>query len=980
MRRTRRRAGTPLLGTAVVTVWMLVGFAAPSGAQGVGSIAGTVTDATGAVLPGVSVTLSAPEGTVGAKQETVTDARGAYQFLRLVPGAYTVHAELSGFRPAEQPMIAVNADNTSRADLRLEIGTLQEGVTVTGGAPLLDTKTAFKQTVLGRQELEALPNRTDVWSMAKIVPGIVFGNLDVGGSERFFQALPAARGSNSENKMMIDGMDISSMNVRGTTAMMYPDPFAFEQASIQLGAPTAEYSAGGVTYNMITRSGTNQFHGGATFNGTTPGLAESRNYSPDLYAQLIASIPAKVKAANPNIQPNADIRRMTDAAAWLGGPIVRDKLWFAATWRDQRLNQYTVGNYDADGSQVLDNNAIWTTSGKVSWQMSKTVQLSYFNNVQYKLQGHRSPGSGFFDSHATTYNYKYPTVNQAKFTSVLAPNVAMDVTYSRLRASDFFNPQPGVAGGDIPTFDSTTQVSGVAQPSYNVNDHHRDAVRASLSWVTGRHDIKVGGEVSHSSVATTVWSTSAMRANFSSGTPVSVNTYIVAITQETNGTAGALDPAYQYVENVRDAFIQDKWTPHRKLTFNVGLRYERQASYQPATCYPQNQFFTESRCFDQVVAPSFNNFAPRFNVVWDVTGDGTTALKFTANRYLQPIASSIVSRLNPLAGGTNAGQATVVSDTRQWLPQSRCGTAGVVGCDRNGDLLPQIDELGPAPGYVFLGVNASYDSDVKREISNEYTVEFQRQLPMGMVFSALYARKETRDNIGNINTAAPPSSWIGPITVTEVTSGRTVQVWNRGTTASAFFNYNSSDLDLNYNGLDVTLNKRMSNRWSLIAGGSFGRARVKTRGGNRNDPNISQSPFDAGLPSSDAPWSYRMSGVYLFPYDIAFSSTLEHQVGAPETTTVLVTNQTVSLAQGSQSVVVAPIGDVRLPNIFELDLNVRKAFHIGHGRSITPRFEVFNATNNATVNGWISQLGPTYHRPSSIQRGRLIKFELGFDF
>jgi hypothetical protein len=975
-----RRLIVTLVRTAVVAFWFVASFASTAGAQGVGAIAGTVTDATGAVLPGAAVTLSAPEGTVGARQEAVTDDRGAYQFTRLVPGAYTVHAELGGFRPAEQQMILVVADNIARADVRLDIGSLQEGVTVTGGAPLLDTKTAFRQTVIGRQELEALPNRTDIWSMSKIVPGLVFGNLDVGGSERFFQAIPAARGTSQENKLMIDGMDISSMNVRGTTAMMYPDPLAFEQAGVQLGSPTAEYSAGGVTYNMITRSGTNQLHGGATFNATTPALARSRNYSPELYAQLLSSIPAKVRAANPNLEPNADIRRMIDGGAWLAGPIVRDKLWFAATWRDQRLNQYTIGNYDADGSQVLDNNAIWTTSGKLSWQISKNAQLSYFNNVQYKLQGHRSPGAGFFDSHASTYNYKYPTVNQAKYTSVLGPNRALDVIYSRLRASDFFNPQPGVAAGAIPTFDSTTQVSAVAQPSYNINDHHRDAVRASLSWVAGRHDIRFGGEVSHSSVATTLWSTSAMRANFATGSPVSVNTYVVAITGEADGTAGAIDPAYQYVEDIRDAFIQDKWSPLQRLTLNLGLRYERQASRQPQTCLPQNQFFSTTRCFDEVPAPSFNNFAPRFNLVWDIAGDGLTAVKFTANRYLQPIASSIVSRLNPLAGGTNAGQATVVSDTRQWLPQARCGQAGVTGCDLNGDLLPQLNELGTAPGYVFQGVNASYVPDIKREISNEYTVEFQRQLPMGMVVSAVYARKETRDNIGNINTAAPPSSWIGPLTVTEVQSGRTVQVWNRGTIASAFLNYNSPDLDLTYNGFDVSLNKRMSNRWSMTGGGSFGRARLRTRGGNRNDPNITESAFDAGLPNSDAPWSYRISGVYMFPYDISFSGTLQHQVGAPETTTVLVTNQTVSLSQGTQSVLVAPIGDVRLPNIFELDLNVRKAFRIGRGRSITPRFEVFNATNNATVNGWIQQLGPTYHTPNNIQRGRLIKFEVGVDF
>ena len=444
---------------------------------------------------------------------------------------------------------------------------------MTGTAPLLDTQTAFKQTVIGREELEALPNRTDVWSMARIVPGIVMGNIDVGGSERFFQGIPAARGTTAENKTLIDGMDISSMNARGTTAMMYPDPFAFEQASIQLGAPSAEYSAGGVTYNMVTRSGTNQFHGGAVFNGTTPALAKSQNYSPELYAQLLSTIPPKVRAANPDLQPNADIRKMIDTGAWLGGPIVRDKLWFAGTWRDQRLDQYTIGNYNADGTQVLDNNAIWTTSAKVSWQIDRNAQLSYFNNLQYKLQGHRSPGAGFFDSNASIYNYKYPNVNQAKFTTVLRSTMALDVTYNRLRADDYFNPQPGVTGGAIATNDSVTQVSGVAQPSYNVNMHHRDSIRASLSWVKSTHDVKVGLEAQHNSVATPVWSTSGMRANFANGSPVSVNTYVVAVTQEADGTSGGIGPAYTYVENIQSAFAQDKWSPFRKLTLNVGVRY-----------------------------------------------------------------------------------------------------------------------------------------------------------------------------------------------------------------------------------------------------------------------------------------------------------------------------------------------------------------------------------------------------------------------
>src|SRR5260221_13718146 len=119
-------------------VWLSIGGAVRALAQGVGAIGGSVSDPTGGVLPGVTVTLNNAQGTVGGRQTTQTDERGAYQFVRLVPGTYTVKAELQGFRPAEQRDIVVNADVTARADLKLEIGTLAEGVTVSGEAPLLD--------------------------------------------------------------------------------------------------------------------------------------------------------------------------------------------------------------------------------------------------------------------------------------------------------------------------------------------------------------------------------------------------------------------------------------------------------------------------------------------------------------------------------------------------------------------------------------------------------------------------------------------------------------------------------------------------------------------------------------------------------------------------------------------------------------------------------------------------------------------------
>ena len=158
---------------ALLALLIVVCPALPAMAQGFGGIGGTVTDSSGAVLPGVAVSLSSSQGTVGANQQAISDERGAYQFLRLVPGQYVVKAELQGFRPAEQRGIVVNADQTSRADLKLEIGTMSEGVTVSGEAPLLDTTSALKQTVISQEVLQALPNRVDMWAITKVVPSIV---------------------------------------------------------------------------------------------------------------------------------------------------------------------------------------------------------------------------------------------------------------------------------------------------------------------------------------------------------------------------------------------------------------------------------------------------------------------------------------------------------------------------------------------------------------------------------------------------------------------------------------------------------------------------------------------------------------------------------------------------------------------------------------------------------------------------------------
>ena len=242
-------------------VLMALAISVPAArAQGSGAIGGTVMDASGAVLPGATVSLSNAQGSVGGRQETVSDERGAYQFLRLVSATYIVKAEMQGFRPAEQRNIIVNADVTARADLKLEIGALSEGVVVSGEAPLLDTTSALKQTVMTQEVLQSLPNRNDVWAIARVIPGVVLSKIDVGGSESFLQSSATVHGSSGENAYYIGGMDVDSVDGTGSQATMYLDPGAYAETNFQIGGGSAETSKGGLIFNMVPRTGTNSVH------------------------------------------------------------------------------------------------------------------------------------------------------------------------------------------------------------------------------------------------------------------------------------------------------------------------------------------------------------------------------------------------------------------------------------------------------------------------------------------------------------------------------------------------------------------------------------------------------------------------------------------------------------------------------------------------------------------------------------------------
>ena len=923
--------------------------------QGVGSIGGTITDASGGVLPGAAVTLSSP-GLIGGNQETVTDERGAYQFTRLVPGTYSVTAELSGFSRAVQPNVVVNANATARADLKLATGALEESITVTGASPLLDTTSAVHQTVMSRDVLDTLPTGADIWSIARTAPAVTISKIDVGGKEMIAQSVAYVHGSTStENSYLMDGMEINHYSTgTGQAVNYYVDTFQAEQLNYQAGQAPAEQAVGGVIVSLITKTGTNKFRLAAMYDGTSQSL-QANNLTPTLRQQLLAGVPPAALAANPDIVPGGEIALLFDSAATLSGPILKDRLWFFAHTKFGKSNQYKVGSYNADGSQLLSDNTLADGLGKVSWAVTRSNQLHYFFTKQLKGRYHVAGGptvTQFFDTKASAYNPSKNVINMARWTSVLSSRMVLDVAGITMNGQTNNLPQPDVTPGDIPRFDSATNTNTVASANYSINNGWRAEAASSLSYSAGTHELKLGYQLVQTrsvSGATSVSNPQGFRAVYRNGVPDSVNAY----NTPTSSIRRHRDHA---------VYLQDKWRPAQKLTLNLGVRYQSTYGWIDGPLCQQATDFISQRCFPDVTGvPDWKSLVPRASAIYDVSGDGKTALKFSANRYIIPQGVIVVARVNPIG---------LTSDKRAWTV---CAPGQTSGCDLNRDLIPQLNELGPSTGFN-LGTTNRYADNLKWPVVNEISTEIERQLPGSLVVSLGYYYRGQRNMIGSRNVAVPTSGYI-PLQVTEASSGRQVTVYNQDPATLGKFDVlwsNEPELNRSFNGVDVTAQKRMSNKWMAMGSLSWGKSDdfIYADTADLNNPN---NAFRRGPDPFDRPLFAKMSGAYELPYGMTVAGTGQYFTGWPITTTVLVSGNTARLTQVSQSLVVEPSGTQRLPNITMFDMNLKKTLRVGAVR-IDPRVDVFNVFNVAGITSETTQLGPSYGSAIEIIGGRLIKF------
>ena len=795
-----------------IPVWRIVFCAllglfltTPATAQlGTGTINGIVQDSSGAVIPGVTMILVNP-GLVGGNQETVTDTRGAYQFLRLVPSAtYTVRAELTGFRPAARNNVVINADVNARVDLTLEVGGLSDEVTVSGEAQLLDTASVQNQQILSREVLDSIPTGNDLWSIGRVVPSVLVTTYDVGGNLSFNnQTLDRARQRQRREQVPDRRLGREPwQRLWQLEARLYFDTFMFTEVNYGIGNNSAEAAQGGVIYNMITRTGTNQLHADFRIMGTNHRL-QANNLRPEVRARLLEWVPPRARAVSPN--PRNGILKIVDSGLTISGPIVMNKLWFVTTGKLNPLQDVRLGSYEPDGTEMVGNSRMRNASFKISWQVSAKNQLHFSHNYNRKGEMVHLPGMEtnpvFGELRSTIVDDSRIKVTQVKWTSTVSSKAVLDVAYSRHYGIAGDSPNPAVQPGDLPRFDLTTLTQTGAANTYAHQYPLKPVFISSLTFLTNVHEIKVGYQYNGNYYGRDTYSLShypaGLVARYRDGVPDSVQTFNTPLDTQNNTSENAV-------------YIQDRWRPGRKLTVNVGVRLEKVSAWFPAMCQ-ETTIFIAGQCYDAGRMPDWLDLAPRFGMIYDLFGDGSTALKFAANRYWPGIGIGLISSVNPVRAA---------NDTRSWV-------------DRNADLIPQLDELGLSTGYS-TGTANRFDPDLKRPYRNEINVEIERQLPGNVVVAVGYFHRDRKRNVGNRNLAVPRESYT-PVTVTEAVSGRQVTVYNQSAALRGRLDvlfHNAPENDTTYNGLDITFNKRMSNRWMLIGGLTLN----KNRG--RQDQNV----------------------------------------------------------------------------------------------------------------------------------------------
>jgi hypothetical protein len=642
------------------------------------TIAGVVRDASAAVLPGVTVEASSP-ALIEKSRTVVSDGTGQYRITDLPPGSYVLNFSLVGFATVKREGVAVSGSGVIAVNVDLRVGALQETVTVSGESPIVDTQSVRREVVLNSETLSTLPATRGYGSALAAVPALNIGGVAGAGATTapttpqmmFFTAHGGASG---EGRVMTNGLTVAAPFGGGGVSDVTYDTANSEETQVLISGALGESDTGGPSVNIVPKSGGNQFRGSAFFS-TSGDWAASNNIDDQLQAFGITQPPT--------------LRKNWDGSGSLGGPIMRDRLWFFGNVRNWG-NAAVVDGIFANGfagdpshwDYAVDRTIEARTAearqiyaGRVTAQITPRNRLTFSHDYQRRCggstlttsgEGCRQAGGDWVGSGRTFgpdtvspetfpgyHDFPYNTT-QVTYSAPISTRTLIEAGYSRFA---YGYARFGMAAPDglmdlIPVTEQTDiygrpnfSYRGVFDPldfGFNDNDALQSAWRAALSYVTGAHNLKIGYQGYFSTVRNgRVPNHTQLRYTFNNRAPISVSYF--------------LSPRWDQHDRTQTAgiFLQDQWTVGR-LTLQGAVRYDRVWSWAPADgngTTATSRFNPQPITFDRTVSVrGYNDVTPRIGVAYNLFGNGKTALKVNFGKYLEAATSdSIYSSNNPAA-------------------------------------------------------------------------------------------------------------------------------------------------------------------------------------------------------------------------------------------------------------------------------------------------------------------------------------------
>lgn len=936
------RARTVFLVAALCAVGLV--WPASLGAQSTdrSGIEGQVVDESGAVMPGVTVTISSP-ALQGGTRNTVTDAEGQYRFTALPAGTFQVTFELTGFTSVKRS-VRLDTGFVATLNERMSVGGLQESVTVTTESPVVDIRTTSVSTNLGREALENLPTSRSMWQVMNLAPGLRVTGADVGGTAAGTQQNYSNYGtSTGGNKPSLDGVDTRE-DAGG--AGFYYDYGAFQEVQIKAMGNDAEMAVPGTSFLGILKSGGDQFHGSGMYSWETPNL-QADNLSDDLRAR-------GVKEGNP-------LKSYHDSNVDLGGPILKQRLWFYGSYRHQRVRQGVLGYEESPGVPGEYNVLLTNATGKLTGQLNPRHRFNGFVQAQKKDYPQRN-ADAFRYKDSTWHQIFKPLAGKGEWSWTMTDRTLVNAFVGRWQyVTDALNWTEAPPAYDTVTlrysgrFNTSPYTGGRSRWQYNSSLTHY----IPRGW-GGDHDLKLGVEVTDEDRTYDADARSNgadYQLRFQNGAPFQVIVYNY--------------PYYTLNKlTTQSAFVRDAWRIGDRATLNLGARYERYHLYLPEQSKPAGRFFPAGD-FPYTEVLTWNNWAPRVGLSLPLDASNRTVLKATYGWYNFATQGNYADAFNRNAANTT---------TYRWN-------------DLNHNLDYNDGEFGAfvnSSGALSTVVNP----DLKQPKTHEVTASLERQIAASFSSRVSYVYRREVDRYQRVNVARPYDAYTIPITAKDPGPDGVVGTADDGGPVT-YYDYSAAyagsafvqNKDLNtdgyensYHNIEVAAQKRLSNRWQIVT--SFlathadewpdGSA-ISTLVGIPQDPNAA-----ASFPRTKYwDWGFKLSGSYELPYRIQAAAMFTSQSGAHWGRTARFTT---GLSRLSEVILYMEDRSARtLPTQNILNLRLEKRQKIGFGTAAF-QFDLFNVTNTNVELTVTDRSGANFNKIGSIVPPMVAKLGVTYTF